>query len=178
MESTPVTLSPCRTGTNMSERDMRLVSPNGIQPSSMSGGEVRRMSSAPSRITRASMGLGGLAVYAGGTSTGGPSNESMVSTAWIWLVSGEYRSTMHASHPSSSWATPTITRAASSGVRAAPSRRLTSKNAARVRSAPGCSAGSQPLAMVLPFRVLHLGRWCGVEAEAVHAAAVHLHHLE
>src|SRR5882672_10725972 len=102
----------------------------------------------------------------------------MVRTSWTWLVSGSYRSREHASQPISSCATPTMMRAASSGVRAALSRRLTSKNAARCRSARRCSADSHPLDMALAVALLHLGRRRGVQPQALHPAAVHLHHLE
>src|SRR2546426_5371043 len=69
-------------------------------------------------------------------------------------------------------------RAASSGVRAALRRRLTSKKAARVRSARGYSAGSQALDIVLPPPVLDLDRRGRMQPEALHPSAVHLDHLE
>src|SRR4051812_48858884 len=102
----------------------------------------------------------------------------MVRTSWTRLVSGWYRSSEQASQPISSCATPTMMRAASSVVRAALSRRLTSKKAARWRSARPCSADFQPLGMALPIALLDLRGRRGMQPQAPHPAAIHLHHLE
>ena len=74
----------------MSERDRRAVSPNGIEPRPAPPmSRPQDQLGALGQHPRESSGPGAGWGRRGGTSTGGPSIESIVSTAWIRSVSGE-----------------------------------------------------------------------------------------